>query len=596
MSKYILNTIYLKPKYVKDEYAPPNSEFALKGVADDALIMVIKDDETNTRELKIIERPSIEYYTVKPEFKDKVNPWQELYMKKDMVDTHEVEYSKRDYDICNYLDITPEYKNLKSRANKHYFDYQEARRAQQDFKDFMNNKIYMSPYVYSDDENIEVYWKTKMMNENNWLKTPAILNVSFYDIETFIAHAKTQVDQNNPQVPVNIITYCNTKYKHFYALVLRLDEIKDVQKEVEDNIDKYINEYVKEDFKDSDMSINIKFFDSEIMLIKAFFQLINDDKPDFALAWNNNYDNKFMMGRIKLMGGDPADFFCHPDIPEEYRRFSFIEDSGRKDTGTFTKKKKGEFSRMWDWIMAPSYTCYIDQMSLYSNLRKRSIEKSYKLDNIAEKEVGANKVDLHDFGLTIRNAVLKNFKIFLKYSMRDTFLLYKIEEKNHDLDNYIALTDNTDLRNGIHESLVIRNTFLLRYVQEGKVIGNTVDYGVDEKIQGAVVQDPTLVEVDPIKINGANTRIFKNVVDWDAKSLYPSLICQHQIGKENHRYRVVSITDKNGKYVMAGDRYNSLLQTLDVSIFDMGKELYGLPSIEEVVTDIEDKLKKSILK
>ena len=57
MSKYILNTMYLKPKYVKDPYAPPNSDFAMKKIADDALIMVIKDDETNTSEIQIIESP-----------------------------------------------------------------------------------------------------------------------------------------------------------------------------------------------------------------------------------------------------------------------------------------------------------------------------------------------------------------------------------------------------------------------------------------------------------------------------------------------------------------------------------------------------------
>ena len=234
-------------------------------------------------------------------------------------------------------------------------------------------------------------------------------------------------------------------------------------------------------------------------------------------------------------------------------------------------------------------------MSLYSNLRKRSIKRSYKLDAIAEEELEANKVDLHEFGVTIRNAVIKNFKIFLKYSIRDTLLLFKLERKNNDLLQYISLADNTDLRNGTHESMIIRNTFLLRFLETNCVIGNTVDYEVEEKIAGAVVQDPKLVNVKSVEVNGSKTRIFKNVLDFDAKSLYPSLIMQHYIGKENHAYKVVSVTDERGGLIMSGERYNTLLQTLDVSIFDLCHELYGLPNVENVIPDIESKLIKTIV-
>lgn len=594
MGKYILNTMYLKPRYVKDEYAPPNSAFAMKRVADDALIMVIKDDETNTSELKIIERPTIEYYTVKEEFKSQINPWQELYISKDMVDTRVVEYSKREADICKYLNIYDEYVMLKNNANKKYFDWNEALEAKKKFKEFMNHKVYMSPYVYGADEDIEVFWKTKMMRENDWNSPPKILNVSFYDIETLIVHYKTNVNQNNPEAPINVITYCNTKNKHFYALVLRIPEIRNVQDQIEKNLNEYMQEYINPDFEGEDFNIKIVFFDSEIMLIKAFFQLLHDDKPDFALAWNNNYDNKYILGRCEILGINRTDLFCHPDVPDEYKRMQFVEDAGRKDSGPFNKKKKGEFSRMWDWIVAPGYTCFIDQMSLYSNLRKRSIKRSYKLDAIAEEELEANKVDLHEFGVTIRNAVIKNFKIFLKYSIRDTLLLFKLERKNNDLLQYISLADNTDLRNGTHESMIIRNTFLLRFLETNCVIGNTVDYEVEEKIAGAVVQDPKLVNVKSVEVNGSKTRIFKNVLDFDAKSLYPSLIMQHYIGKENHAYKVVSVTDERGGLIMSGERYNTLLQTLDVSIFDLCHELYSLPNVENVITDIESKLIKTI--
>ena len=114
-----------------------------------------------------------------------------------------------------------------------------------------------------------------------------------------------------------------------------------------------------------------------------------------------------------------------------------------------------------------------------------------------------------------------------------------------------------------------------------------------ENIDGALVQDPVLFEVPPVEVNGHKTKIYRNVVDWDAKSLYPSLMCQHQIGKENQRYRILNITDEFGNFIMSGQDYNQYLQTKDVSIVDLCHELYDLPNLEDIFADIEKKLIKA---
>ena len=447
MGKYILNSMYLKARWRRktDTIPNPYSDFNMEKVSDDCLIQIIKDDETNTSSIEIIERPTIEYYTVIDEKNCK--SYNQMYIDRSLVEPHTVEYSKREGDICKYLGIYDEYKRLKAEANKYHVDPESAKMDKMAFKRFMNQKVYMNPLIYEADLAIEDYYKTGFMKKHG-NKLPRILNISYYDIETFIYRFKEQVDQNNPIAPISIITYYNNKQNHFYALCLFLDEIRGVQMEVQNDIQGYIDEYIKEDFeKIPDCKINIKFFESERTMLQAFHQLIQQDKPDFAMAWNSNYDNKYMLGREKILGLDIPTLWCHPDIPEQYRQFSFNEDPQRKEkvynAGGDTGNKK-HFSRLWDWIVAPGYTTYIDQMSLYSNLRKRSIERSYKLDAIAEKEIHANKVDLSDFGYNIRNAIVKDFKIFLKYSMRDTALLHLLEERNHDLITYLSLADNTD--------------------------------------------------------------------------------------------------------------------------------------------------------
>ena len=577
MSKSLLQTLYLKARWVKDPQAQPG-QFDMMKLSDDALIMVIKDDETNSSEIKIIERPTIEFYTIKDP--DSCKPYNEMYIKKDLVDTHVVEFSKRDAEICKYLGIYDEYQNLKREANKRHFDFEDSKRARDNFKNFMNETVYKSPLIYGADVGIEEYYRTKFMLEHGD-KTPKVLNISFYDIETYIYHFKTQVDQNNPEAPINIITYYNSKYKHFYCLILNIEEIKDIEV-VKANLSSYIQEYILEDFKDDpEIKLNFEFYDSEILLIKRFHELINKDKPDFALAWNDNYDKKYIMGRERIHGLNIAQEWCHPDIPEQYRQMNFVEDGQRKEKGFNPgAKNKKHHSRLWDKTLVSGYT-------LFSNLRKRNIENSYKLDAIAEKIIHANKVDLHEFGLTIRNAPFKDFKTFLKYSCRDTRLISLIEDKDKDLQNYISLTENSDIWAGVNVSIVIKNAFYKRFCENGYVIGNTVDYGVKESIDGALVQDPLLVDAPSVEINGKKTKLFRNVVDWDAKSLYPSLMCQHKIGKENQRYRILNITDINGKFIMTGQDFNQFLQTQDVSIIELCNQLYGLPHINEIFSDFE---------
>ncbi|MDE7100188.1 MAG: hypothetical protein K2N99_03075, partial [Malacoplasma sp.] len=365
--------------------------------------------------------------------------------------------------------------------------------------------------------------------------------------------------------------------------------------EVKSNPQQFLDEYVSEDFeKHPEIKIHLEFYKDEVILIRRFMNLIHRDKPDFAFAWNSNYDIKYIIGRMEKHGLDVNKEWCHPDIPDKYKQFRFIEDAQRlKKSNPNEKDKKKDFSRLWDKVLCPGYTVFLDQMSLYSNLRKRYIEHSYKLDYIAEKVVGANKVDLHEFGLNIRNAPFKDFKRFLKYSIRDTFLLWLIEVADDDLTDYNLLCENTDVWNGVNVSIKIKNVEYMMMVRDrNEVMGNTIDYGVNERIDGALVQEPSLVDAECVEVNGKKTKLYEAIADFDAESLYPSLMLQGKIGKENNRYRVTSIVDhdNNDKFLMSGQEFNQLLQTKSVSIIDICNTLYGLPKVEDVLTNIQQTL------
>lgn len=581
MSKYILNSMYLKAKWERDPDIPMG-QFNMKKIADDVLILVIKDSEKTYSDLQIIPRPKIEWYSVKdPNY---VPPYNEMMLDKNLVDVHEVEYSKREFEICKYLGIENEYKRLKD--NRYKFEG-----GNRDFEDFMNEKVYKNPLIYGADMDLEDFYKTKFMEENG-TSIPNNLNISFMDIETDIYTNKDEeIDQNNPKGEIIVITYFNNVSKQYYALLANRPDIPD-QEEIRNNTDEYLKKWIIEDYKDDiDVEFHIEWFDDERVLIQRWADLVHRDKPEFCLAWNSNYDYKYIMNRSKLLGMNTVELFCHPDVPSEYHCLKYKEDADRKQQN-FAKGTKAikHFSRMWDWVIAPTYTCYLDQMSLYSNLRKRSIEKSYKLDAIAEKEIGANKVNLHDFGLTIRNAPFKNYKIFLKYSIRDTFLLYKMESKMKDVMSFIVNADNTRLENGMSISFIIKNAFFSMFRRNNQVIGNTIDYGAREKIDGAIVGDPKLLDSCPIEIDGKKTQIYKYVTDFDAKSEYPSLMMQFRIGKNTAFTRITHVIDDTGKVLMSGKDFNQHIQTRETSIIQLCNQLYNLPTVEDVLGILENKL------
>ena len=582
-NKYVLNTMYLKARWEKDPNATPG-QFGMKKIADDILLMVIKDSDEKYSKIEIIEKPTIEWYSVKDP--NTVPPYNEMMLDRDLVDVHVCEYSKRDIEICKYLGIEKEYDILKRRQ---YND----ENGRTDFNRFMNEKIYKNPLIYGADMDIEDFYKTKFIEEHG-SDLPQNLNISYMDIETDIyTNATEDIDQNNPKGEIIVITYFNNISMEYYALLLHREEVIPVQKEIISDPNKYLKDWILEDYtEDPDIDFHLEWYDDERMLIQRWADLVHRDKPEFCLAWNSNYDYKYIMNRAKLLGMNVVELFCHPDVPQEYHILKYQEDADRKKQTFANNKKKTikQFSRMWDWVIAPGYTCFLDQMSLYSNLRKRSIEKSYKLDFITEKELKIHKVDLHSFGLTIRNGPFKNYKIFLKYSIRDTFLLYKLENKLKDIRSFITLCDNTKLEKGMNVSFVIKNAFFSMFRRNNQVIGNTIDYGVSESIDGAIVGDPKLCDSCPVEIDGKKTQIYKSVIDFDAKSLYPSTMRQFRIGKNSAFTRITHVIDEYGKYIMSGADYNQMLQVKDVAIIHLCHELYGLPLIDDVLGMLESKL------
>lgn len=595
--KSILKTVYLPPVWKrKDTMSMRPGEFPMEMVSDAALFLNIKDNTTGETTVKLIEKPMIEFYTVKHNHR---SSFPKMYMEEEYLDKHVVEYAKRDREISKEIGKLNEFNAAKRSYNGD----------QNFFRNWMTENIYNNPDVYHADVDIEDYYKTLFI-EKHGINVPK-LNRAFADIETLVC-LDTSANQNKPNVPINVITYFDERMNTLYGFVLHIKGVKEVDEVVSDP-NKFIKEYLEtmldETYEEMythfenthkgyvrpekrpHINIDLRFYKEEELLIIDFHRTLKANRPDICGWWNMNYDMKYQIGRCERLGIDYNDLFCDDDIPEQYRRCWYVEDKERYNNDS---KKKKTFQQMWDYLVNPGCVEFFDMMSYYANARKRFQEKSYKLDYITEKVLGTKKVDLNSYGCTIVSAPMKQFKIFLKYSFKDTFLLKLLDDELRDMPNYYVSSGNTKTTKRPSVTVCLKNIAYRFLRQSGKVIGNNVKYKEWESLEGALVASPQLIAVDSDNKGLRSSNIFSHIADFDASSMYPNNMEAFNIGKDASFGRILHVYDGNSpdkELLMPGADYAHYLQTCETGIFDLGTELFGLPSIQDMMSMIEDQSK-----
>ena len=435
--------------------------------------------------------------------------------------------------------------------------------------------------MYSSDTNIEDYYKTQFeLIYGSYENCP--LKKSYFDIEVDVS--ENDATENDPVSPISAISYFIEDTKTMYGLMLKFPDNK-LQKDVIKNPMRFISEYLTDsEMKDEDIKVDIRFFDNEENLIREFFNIFHTVNADTLTAWNSPFDIKYIINRSTRLGMDVARLICSPSIPDEFKRIVYNEDP--------KKQKKGVkiFHRLWDWIDMANYTMIIDAMSLYSNLRKRYQLQSYGLYNVSKVELNYTKVELSHYGLTIRNAHVLNYPIFLKYSLTDTYLLYLLEKKSSDLNRFIATCDNTRISKGVNISIIIKNILYLEELKNGKILGNSINYEIWNSIPGALVASPDNINIRNTAVaNEKRTLVFDNCIDMDASAEYPSIMREWNICKNTIKQRftiIVSLQDAMDVKISGEDLFKGL-QTLDSSLFDICNKVFDLPNINEMVNEFE---------
>src|SRR5687768_13422765 len=161
----------------------------------------------------------------------------------------------------------------------------------------------------------------------------------------------------------------------------------------------------------------------------------------------------------------------------------------------------------------------IDYLDLYKKFVLKPRE-SYKLDFIAEVELGENKLDHSEYA-SFKEFYTKDFQKFVKYNIHDTMLVFRLEQKLKLLEvlftvAYIGKVNYDD----VFSPVKTWDTIIYNYLKEKDIVIPEQKYSRREDYPGGFVKEP---------IKG----MYNWIASFDLQSSYPHQIMQYGISPEN---------------------------------------------------------------
>ncbi|NBV29593.1 hypothetical protein EBS02_11395, partial [bacterium] len=243
------------------------------------------------------------------------------------------------------------------------------------------------------------------------------------------------------------------------------------------------------------------FCKTEREMLERFIKHFENDYPDVVLGWNSVlFDLPYLINRIRGLFDD-----------ETVARLSPMK-------RVHSRSLRGQFGK-------EQVRWYIDGISCldYLDIYKRFcmvLRENYKLDNIAKIELGEQKVDYGETNLS--SLADKDWNMFVEYNIQDVRLLVKLEDKLQyfQLLRMLSYTGLTTMEAAMGSMSVIIGACAVRARYRDKKIPTFIRSEDDGKQnEGAYVSEP-------------KRGFQKNIVSFDANSLYPSVMITLNLSPE----------------------------------------------------------------
>jgi DNA polymerase elongation subunit (family B) len=231
---------------------------------------------------------------------------------------------------------------------------------------------------------------------------------------------------------------------------------------------------------------------------------------DFCVWWQQNYPD--------VITGWNTDFF---DIPYLVHRITgqLGEQIAKKLSPWGVLNKKKTFIKGTEEIHYVILgISQLDYLQLYQKYTY-SKQESYRLDYIAEQELGANK--LVNPGETFRDFYTDHWNTFVDYNIVDVELVDQLEDKMRLLELHLTMAYTAGINyDDVFSQVRMWDAIIYNHLNKKRiVIPQKTNSGKDAQFEGAFVKDPII---------GGH----KWIASFDLNSLYPHLIMQYNISPE----------------------------------------------------------------
>ena len=225
----------------------------------------------------------------------------------------------------------------------------------------------------------------------------------------------------------------------------------------------------------------------------------------------------------------------------------------------------------------------LDYLDLYKKFTYKA-QESYRLDYIAEVELGQKKLDHSEFD-TFKDFYTKGWQKFCAYNIKDVELVDRLEDKMKLIE--LALTMAYDAKvnyNDVFSQVSMWDTIIYNYLKDRNiVIPPKTKSEKSEKYAGAYVKEPV-------------PGVYDWVVSFDLTSLYPSLIMQFNISPETlleEKIKNVSVDKIIHKQVNFGNLENKCV-TANGCLYDKTKRGIFPELVEKIFNDRQFYKKKML--
>jgi len=269
---------------------------------------------------------------------------------------------------------------------------------------------------------------------------------------------------------------------------------------VQDYTTKQITTWGRHRYTPSQSNVTYYHYENEIDMLNSFIAWWNRNPPEIVTGWNVKlYDIPYLCGRIdRIMGLKKLKLLSPWGIVSQESVFINGREFNTFDIAGVTT---------------------LDYLELYKKFTYKA-QESYRLDYIAEVELGQKKLDHSEFD-TFKDFYRGNWKKFVDYNIVDVELVDRMEDKMKLIE--LALTMAYDAKvNYVDVMFQVRmwDTIIYNYLKKRDIVVPPRDRSEKEKrYEGAYVKQP---------IPG----VYDWVVSFDLNSLYPHLMMQYNISPE----------------------------------------------------------------